>query len=192
MIINDNTLNGLYIFIGKQGSGKTLFAVKLLVDNMHYKEKIFSNITLFNLNREYTKVTLSDRNIERLKGIPKVLDMLDEDPNIFNNSILFLDEIHKDLNSLDWIKKNNRRLHGFFSQLRKRNCLVLATAQYLMHIDNRIRDQAKNVFDMSQISPNIFQITVNEIDGYYQQPINRFQMNLSEYFKYYDTNEIVD
>lgn len=187
----DDILNGLYLAIGKQGSGKTLFMIKILVDSMKSKSKIFSNSTLF-IDRDYTRVTLSDRNTKKLKDIPKVLDLVDEQPDLFNDSILFLDEIHKDLNSLDFMKKNNRRMHGFFSQLRKRNCLVLATAQYLLDVDIRIRRQIKNVFDMTQLTNEVFSVTVNEIDGYYSKPIKQLNMKLSDYFIYYDTNEIID
>lgn len=197
--VNERNLYGLYIAVGKQGSGKTVFMIKLLIDNLKYKSKIFSNINLYNIDRDYTKISLSRREEkeekeekeEEKETVPLMLDMLDKDINVFNDSIIFLDEIHKDLDSRDFWSENSRKIQGFFSQLRKRNCLVLATAQYFMLIDNRVRKQCFNVFDMRKISNDTFNVVVSEVDGYYYRPIINYDVKLSDYFKYYDTNEIV-
>ena len=188
--VNERNLYGLYIAVGKQGSGKTLFMIKLLIDNLKYKSKIFSNINLYNIDRDYTKISLSTRE-DTVTDLPLMLDMLDEDINIFNDSIIFLDEIHKDLDSRDFWSESSRKIQGFFSQLRKRNCLVLATATYFMLIDNRVRKQCFNVFDMRKLSDEMFNVVVSEVDGYYYRPIINYDVKLSDYFKYYDTNEIV-
>ncbi len=188
--VNERNLYGLYIAVGRQGSGKTVFMIKLLIDNLKYKSKIFSNINLYNINRDYTKISLSDRE-DTITDVPLMLDMLDDDINIFNDSIIFLDEIHKDLDSRDFWSESSRKIQGFFSQLRKRNCLVLATAQYFGLIDNRVRKQCFNVFDMRKLSDEMFNVVVSEVDGYYYRPIINYDVKLSDYFKYYDTNEIV-
>ncbi len=188
--VNERNLYGLYIAVGRQGSGKTLFMIKLLIDNLKYKSKIFSNINLYNIDRDYTKISLSTRE-DTITDVPLMLDMLDDDINIFNDSIILLDEIHKDLDSRDFWSESSRKIQGFFSQLRKRNCLVLATAQYFMLIDNRVRKQCFNVFDMRKISNEMFNVVVSEVDGYYYRPIINYDVKLSDYFKYYDTNEIV-
>ena len=188
--VNERNLYGLYIAVGRQGSGKTLFMIKLLIDNLKYKSKIFSNINLYNIDRDYTKISLSTRE-DTITDVPLMLDMLDEDINVFNDSIIFLDEIHKDLDSRDFWSESSRKIQGFFSQLRKRNCLVLATAQYFMLIDNRVRKQCFNVFDMRKLSNEMFNVVVSEVDGYYYRPIINYDVKLSDYFKYYDTNEIV-
>ena len=164
--------------------------IKLLIDNLKYKSKIFSNINLYNIDRDYTKISLSTRE-ETVTDVPLMLDMLEEDINIFNDSIILLDEIHKDLDSRDFWSESSRKIQGFFSQLRKRNCLVLATAQYFMLIDNRVRKQCFNVFDMRKLSDEMFNVVVSEVDGYYYRPIINYDVKLSDYFKYYDTNEIV-
>lgn len=188
--VNERNLYGLYIAVGRQGSGKTVFMIKLLIDNLKYKKKVFSNINLYNIDRDYTKISLSTRE-ETITDVPLMLDMLDDDINIFNDSIIFLDEIHKDLDSRDFWSESSRKVQGFFSQLRKRNCLVLATAQYFGLIDNRVRKQCFNVFDMRKLSDEMFNVVVNEVDGYYYRPIINYDVKLSDYFKYYDTNEIV-
>ena len=188
--VNGRNLYGLYIAVGRQGSGKTLFMIKLLIDNLKYKSKIFSNINLYNIDHDYTKISLSTRE-DTVTDVPLMLDMLDDDINVFNDSIIFLDEIHKDLDSRDFWSESSRKIQGFFSQLRKRNCLVLATAQYFMLIDNRVRKQCFNVFDMRKLSNDMFNVVVSEVDGYYYRPIINYDVKLSDYFKYYDTNEIV-
>ena len=188
--VNERNLYGLYIAVGRQGSGKTLFMIKLLIDNLKYKSKIFSNINLYNIDRDYTKISLSTRE-DTITDVPLMLDLLDNDINIFNDSIILLDEIHKDLDSRDFWSESSRKIQGFFSQLRKRNCLVLATAQYFMLIDNRVRKQCFNVFDMRKLSDEMFNVVVSEVDGYYYRPIINYDVKLSDYFKYYDTNEIV-
>ena len=115
--VNERNLYGLYIAVGRQGSGKTLFMIKLLIDNLKYKSKIFSNINLYNIDRDYTKISLSTRE-ETITDVPLMLDMLDDDINIFNDSIILLDEIHKDLDSRDFWSESSRKIQGFFSQLR--------------------------------------------------------------------------
>jgi len=184
----NNDLNGFYIAIGKQGSGKTLFTTKLAIDNYDNTRKIYTNYNLFNL--PHIKTTLgNDKEVEN--GAIDILDMLDQDYNFFNNSIMILDEIHIYLDSLDFMRKNNRKLHVFFSQLRKRNILLLGTTQYIMNVDIRIRRQCKNVFEMENVKDNIFRVRTYDIDGYYTRELSEYLINLQEYYKYYDTNEII-
>lgn len=179
-------MNGFYLSIGKQGSGKTLFITKLLADNKGDR-KVFSNYTLYGI--PYQPITLSER--VKSEDVWNVLDVIESDPSIFNNSVMLIDEIHLDLNSLDFMRKNNRRLQTFFSQLRKRNILLLATSQYLLNVDIRIRRQCKNVFEMTHIEGDVFQVITHDIDGYYSQEISRYYINLSAYYEMYDTNEII-
>ncbi len=188
-------MNGFYIAIGKQGSGKTLFITKLMVEEKltNPKRKVFSNYTIFGL--DYERITF-DRDIEKERGLEDdkiidILEQLDDNPNYFNNSIMLLDEIHIYLDSLDFMKKNNRRMQTFFSQLRKRNILLLGTTQYIMNVDIRIRRQCMAVFSMTNKGEGIFEVVTHEIDGYYTTPISEKHVVLTDYYDYYDTNEII-
>lgn len=173
-------MNGFFLFIGKQGGGKTLYMTKVLIDNYDNKRPIYSNYTLFNLdNVEYIDDTLLIQLIN------------DDDVDKLNNSIILLDEIHVYLDSLDFMKKHNRTLQGFFSQLRKRNILLLATTQYLLNLDVRIRRQIKNIFEMKHLKASVFNVKVHEIDGYYSNYLHELNVELSDYYKYYDTNEVI-
>jgi len=192
MIKYDNQLlRGCFIAVGEQGSGKTAFITKLAIDNLKDRNyRIFSNYTFFNIN--YKKITLGNQK-EKEKGAIDILETLDKDKNYFNNSIVCLDEIHIYLDAYDYFKKNNRRMQTFFSQLRKRNILLLATSQDIMNVDIRVRRQTRNFFEMEQISNDIFEVTTYKmLEAYYPTMISKYRVILSDYFKYYDTNEIIE
>lgn len=182
---------GFYIAIGKQGSGKTAMITKLCTDNHITGVKIFSNYTLFKIpfipvvldflpDKDYSKETIS------------ILETLNKQPDFFNGSIMLLDEIHLYFDSLDFMKKNSRKCQKFFSQIRKRNILLLATTQYIMNVDIRIRRQALNVFEMDHIYKDLFNVTTHEIDGYFTREISSYNVVLSDYYDSFDTNEIIN
>ena len=182
-----DTMHGFYLAIGRQGSGKTAFITKLLVDNYSIDRKVYSNYSLFGI--DYQKITFDNK---KNKNAIDILNVISDNPNYFNNSIMLLDEIHIYFDSRDFMKQNNRIIQNFFSQLRKRNILLLATTQYILHLDIRIRRQALAVFQMTCLKDGIFRVDVHEIDGYYTSFIRTELVNLNDYFKYYDTNELIE
>ena len=148
---------------------------------------MYSNYSLFDI--EYEKITFDNK---KNKNSIDILKVISDNPNYFNNSIMLLDEIHIYFDSRDFMKQNNRIIQNFFSQLRKRNILLLATTQYILHLDIRIRRQALAVFQMTNLKDGIFRADVHEIDGYYTNFIRTELVNLNDYFKYYDTNELIE
>lgn len=183
-------MNGFYIAIGQQGTGKTAFITKHIVDNwsIDNKRKIFSNYTLYNV--PHTPITF-DNDKEVQKGKLDILKTLSEDENFFNNSIMAIDEIHVYFSSSSWLSKNVRPIQTFFSQLRKRNILLLATSQFIIRVDPIIRQQAKFVFDMENTEGSVFKVNTSKIDGYYTKYVSTNYFDLKKYFDYYDTNEII-
>ena len=179
-------MNGFYLAIGKQGSGKTAFITKLLTDQYKTGMNVFSNYTL--LDMTYEKI---GANCYKHITLDILLNMLDRDTNSLNDSIILLDEIHIYLDSLDFMRSNNRRLQTFFSQLRKRNILLFATTQYIMNVDIRIRRQCMNVFEMEHIYKDLFKVITHDIDGYFTKELNEFHINLSDYYSKYNTNEVI-
>ena len=179
-------MHGFYLAIGRQGSGKTAFITKLLIDNYTSDRKVYSNYSLFGI--DYEKITFDNK---RNKNAIDILKVISDNPDYFNNSIMLLDEIQIYFDSRDFMKQNNRIIQNFFSQLRKRNILLLATTQYILHLDIRIRRQALAVFQMTNLN-GIFRVEVHEIDGYYTKFIRTELVNLKDYFKYYDTNELIE
>ena len=184
--------SGFYLAIGKQGTGKTVMITKLLVDELEKNDnrKIYSNYTLYDINY-IPIVRMKNPNKTYKKNTLSFLQELIKDADQFNNSIILIDEIHLYFDSLDFMKKHNRLAQTFFSQLRKRNTLLLGTSQYIMNVDIRLRRQCKNVFDMANIYKDLFEVVTCEIDGYFQNEISRYNIRLNDYFKYYDTNEII-
>ena len=180
-------MHGFYVAIGRQGSGKTAFITKLLVDNYTSDRKVYSNYSLFGI--DYQKITFDNK---RNKNAIDILKVISENPDYFNNSIMLFDEIHIYFDSRDFMRQNNRIIQNFFSQLRKRNILLLATTQYILHLDVRIRRQALAVFQMTNLKDGIFRVDVHEIDGYYTSFIRTELVNLNDYFKFYDTNELIE
>lgn len=180
-------MHGFYLAIGRQGSGKTAFITKLLVDNYTSDKKVYSNYSLFGI--DYKKITFDNK---RNKNSTDILEIINDNPDYFNNSIMLLDEIHIYFDSRDFMRHNNRIIQNFFSQLRKRNILLLATTQYILHLDIRIRRQALAVFQMTNLKDGIFRVDVHEIDGYYTNFIRSELVNLNDYFKYYNTNELIE
>jgi len=178
---------GFYLAIGRQGSGKTAFITKLLVDNYSPDKKVYSNYSLFGI--DYKKITFDSK---RNKNSIDILDVIRDNPDYFNNSIMLLDEIHIYFDSRDYMRQNNRIIQNFFSQLRKRNILLLATTQYILHLDVRIRRQALAVFQMTNLKDGIFRVDVHEIDGYFTRFVRSELVNLNNYFMYYDTNELIE
>lgn len=200
-------MNGFYIALGPQGCGKSLFITKHTVDN-YFPQKsvitensthrlVFSNYSLYGLEYQPISFDISkERQIIKIingKEVPiiDILKKLEEDENYFDNSIMLLDEIHIYFDSRDFMANNKRQVQTFFSQLRKRNILLLATTQYILNLDVRIRRQCKMVFEMSQVKEHIFKSRFYSIDGYYTEYIREELFNLSEYYKYYDTLEII-
>ena len=180
-------MHGFYLAIGRQGSGKTAFITKLLVDNYTSDRKVYSNFSLFGI--DYEKITFDNK---RNTNAIDILKVISNNPDYFNNSIMLLDEIHIYFDSRDFMRQNNRIIQNFFSQLRKRNILLLATTQYILHLDVRIRRQALAVFQMTNLKDGIFRVDVHEIDGYYTSFIRTELVNLNDYFKFYDTNELIE
>lgn len=181
---------GFFLLIGKQGSGKTLMATKLALDKYDADKSIrlFSNYALFNAN--FTYITFN-KEIEQNKDKLDILDMLDKNPDYFNNSIMLIDELHLYLDAYDFLTKNNRRVQTFFSQLRKRNILLIGTSQYLMNIDIRIRRQCMSVFEMKRIKSSVFQVDTHEIDGSFTEYLHSHHVDLIDYYNRYDTNELI-
>src|SRR5690606_12059624 len=105
---------GFYLIIGPQGSGKTLLGVALLFElsKIYPDKKIYSNTDLYSI--EFEKYNFDN-----------LLNNIKYNNNYYDNSIMLFDEIHIFLNSLDYYKKQNRLVQGFFSQLRKRKIILI-------------------------------------------------------------------
>jgi replication-associated recombination protein RarA len=180
---------GFILLIGQQGAGKTLMMTKLAYDSFNDDKKpIYANYSLFGI--PFKPITFN-ADLEYNKNKMDILKTLDKNPNFFNGSVMLLDELHLYLDSLDFMRANNRRFQIFFSQLRKRKILLIGTTQYLMNIDIRIRRQCLNVLEMSHLKNTIFRVDTHKIDGYFTDLVSSYRIDLGGYYNYFDTNELV-
>ena len=188
-------MNGFILYTGEQGSGKTAMAVRSVFVERG-KRPIFSNCKLFkdhdaNILLDYTPIAF-DVSKASNKGKLDILATLDENPNFFNDSIMLLDECHLYLDSLDFMRKNNRKLQTFFSQLRKRHILLLGTAQSLWNVDIRCRRQCLNVIQMEHSKGSLFLAETDKLskDGNWAEFVSKYAFDLKPYYNKFDTDEV--
>lgn len=172
-------MNGLYLAIGKQGCGKTAYIVYLAMLYKNKFKKIYSNIKSLKIDYEYVNKKILSEN-------------LTTDTHYYDNSIIIFDEIHTYYNSYDYASKENRIAQPFFSQLRKRNILCLGTTQYLMNLDVRIRRQASEVYEMTNLNNEIYKVDVYNVDGYFSSFQKTFHIKLNGVYEFYDTLEVIN
>ena len=125
---------GLLVFCGSQGSGKTLSAVQ-------YVKKLCI---------EYPRaILITNTKIEGLPGHTAVLpyngiSSLTEHTNGLNGVIYFIDEIHLEFNSLE-SKNIPIEVMIEVSQQRKQRKHIVGTSQVYMRMAKPLREQIKNV-----------------------------------------------
>lgn len=173
---------GIWVFCGKQGSGKTLSAVQCLKEILkEYPEAIVcSNMEIKGLDRaiipfeDYSQLSTLSNGI---KGV-----------------IFFLDEIHVLWNSLE-SKEIPISEMACFCQMRKDRRVILATSQVYGRIAKPIREQLQYVIDCRNfggvlqwnevIDPNEGQ----EIDGHLsgEKVCTRIWFHRPDLYDSYDT-----
>lgn len=125
---------GLLVFCGSQGCGKTLSAVQ-------YVKKLCI---------EYPRaILITNTKIEGLPGHTAVLPYegirsLTEHTNGLNGVIYFIDEIHLEFNSLE-SKNVPIEVMIEVSQQRKQRKHIIGTSQVYMRMAKPLREQIKNV-----------------------------------------------
>lgn len=131
---------GHYMFCGAQGMGKTSSA-------LWYAEK---------LGKKYKRKGYDVKlwsNIDVGKPIVKksLFKLIDEfDPYLKEVRIIIIDEIHTYFGK-EAVDKETKQmisdLNGVFSQLRKRNCFIISTAQIYGRLDKALREQCLYMID---------------------------------------------
>lgn len=124
--------DGIWVFCGAQGSGKTLSAVKCLKKllSQYPKAIVCSNLDIIGLDRDIIPFT----DYEQLSALSNGLEGV----------IFLIDEIHVLWNSLE--SKNIPITEmAVFCQMRKERRLILGTSQVYGRIAKPIREQLKYV-----------------------------------------------
>lgn len=181
--------DGLIVFCGGQGAGKTLSAVRYLyrLHNLYPGAIIVSNINV-NLDCEVIPY-------ESIKAVSEM-------DNGYTGIILFLDEIQVEFNSLD-----SQRIHpsviSTISQQRKRRLHVIGTTQLFKRLAKPWREQCNAIIDCSSMVGGKIQVnkvvdlgTIAEDSNgnltTYDYAERFFWFRSKKYFDMYDTLQRVN
>ena len=154
--------------LGNLGSGKTLLLTYLATK---FKRQIYSNFKL---------------NLFRYKPL-KVMDLL----TLPNNIEVFIDEGYTWLESRVSSKVLNRYLSYILLQSRKRTINIYITAQLFSTVDLRFRHQSDIIILCKRLEKGFQYKILNRSNNTFKNFF--FPMTKAKnYFKYYDTYEIVE
>lgn len=171
---------GLMIFCGPQGSGKTLSAVQ-------YCQKII---------KEYPNCIFCS-NVE-IAGVDRIpyegIKSLSEIQNGYNGVLYLIDEIHLEWNSLE-SKNISIEEMTEFAQQRKQRKHIVGTSQVYMRLAKPLREQIKNVvlcenyFGLIQHNKLINGLTATEENGKLNAEVmgNYWWFHRPELYSCYDT-----
>lgn len=172
---------GIWVFCGKQGSGKTLSAVKCLKEicKQYPKAKVISNIDIKGLDRDVIPFERYEQLFES-NGIEGIIYMLDE--------------IHVLWNSLE-SKDIPITEMATFCQMRKDRRVIIGTSQVYGRIAKPIREQLQyvidcsNFFNLIQCNTIIDPSECIEKDGHICGEVlgKRFWFHTPELYDSYDT-----
>jgi len=163
------------------GSGKTLYLIRNLVKDFYNGRKIFCNINIHGI--EYNQLFIED-----------FLD--DTKTEMFKNATVGIDEITLFMDCRHSMQ--NTFLSYIFLQSRKRHLDFYLTTQDYTMLDGRLLPY----ISIHVIMELIFDINNNPIKEYRKVTLinmknrrniteNSFLIDITKWFKYYDTDEIV-
>lgn len=168
--------DGITVFCGVQGSGKTLSAVRYVVDLMHKfpKCKLCTNLTINDESLNERVINWDGLNSLKLE-------------NGFDGIIYLLDEIHLEFNSLD-SKQIPTDVFIEISQQRKQRKMIVGTSQLFLRMAKPFREQVKTVVfcepcffgckiknewvqgeDLDELNGSLF-IARSRVNSYYKSP----------------------
>lgn len=148
--------SGTQVYCGKQGSGKTISAVKHVLDckTIYKKAIIVSNLNLFYFNKrtfnneQELQYVLNSYNQETdyifFQTLDELAIALVKVNNATNGVIYLIDEIHTYFNALD---SKNIPMYVFteISQQRKQRKIIIGTSQLFLRMAKPFREQCDNL-----------------------------------------------
>jgi hypothetical protein len=132
-----------------------------------------------------------------LKNIPyksMTLKEMSELPDELTNAVVLMDELHVGADSYDFMKSSSKAFYMFATQLRKRKVNWYYTTQIFTQVAKRIRMQTDYLITLENTKKEtLFKATVYDRRKEYDlnEPIQQFLFDGSEYFKEYDTDEVI-
>lgn len=170
----------IVLFRGARGTGKTLTMVKTAFEYQKAGWKVVTNLYGTPFKYVTSDFILSLSGTSELK-----------------NCVLAIDEIELFFDSREWNKKESRLFSRFLQQIRKRNIVILCTAQFTNLIDIRLRQQIDTLaicsFDKQELLASCNYIDLTSIESDPHNP----KMHCIEYyaeplFSHYNTYQIID
>lgn len=130
---------GVYIYDGKQGSGKTASAMGFIFENMNSERPVYANMT-----------SIRGINYTYFNGLQGLLDL--EKQNV-SHCIIFYDEI---FSLLDKQTKINKDVLSFLSQMRKRDIIFITTCQEWLELPMTLRRYCRYQIKCRIVNPPFF------------------------------------
>ena len=167
----DNETTCIVAILGNLGHGKTLTAVslavtlKLLNDALGHDITILSNTPL-NIGHEF--LTSMSQLEERY------------------NTIMLIDEFYLIADSYSWQSSSSFMTTDVSMDLRKRNNMIILTAQYANQIAKRVRQLITLFIKPQQIHDFIFKLNLANVGN--GADIDSCMMNLRPFIDVYDTH----
>lgn len=168
---------------GAMGSGKTILMVRYLLKDFANGHKVFSNFGLIKIDYEPLNV----------------LELMEKQD--LQDVSVGIDEITVFLDCRKSSSKMNRYISYFILQTRKRNVNLYFTTQSFSYIDYRLLDHmefqvyAEKIYDIyGRELPNWrhYQILdCRDRTGIKNIHSSSFDLDISKYYDFYDTNEII-
>jgi len=128
-------VSGTQVYVGRQGSGKTISAVRHLLEikNQYPKCKVVTNLDL-NVPWEYTRFSTMEELMKLLTGVE----------NGKFGVVYLIDEIHTYFNSVE-SKGIPPYVFTEISQQRKQRKTIIGTSQLFLRIAKPFREQCDNM-----------------------------------------------
>lgn len=176
--------DGLLVFCGAQGTGKTLSAVQYVRElTWRYPRIILvSNVKIKGLNPVVKVVEYN--------GIQSLTDV----ENGYDGVVYLIDEIHLEFNSLE---SKNIPIEVFveISQQRKQRKHIVGTSQQFLRLAKPLREQVKNLvicrnfFNCIQFNKLVDGATIRENDGHVKMDVKKKSIwfHTPDLYKSYDT-----
>lgn len=173
---------GILVFCGSQGAGKTLSAVRYIRRILDvYPNCLFCSNTVIH---GYENRTIEYNGLDSLKSIE----------NGFDGVLYFIDEIHLELNSLE-SKNIDMDVIVELSQQRKQRKHIVGTSQVYMRMAKPLREQVKNIvlcknhFGLVQHNKLIDGFTAQEENGKLKCDVikNQWFFHSADLYGCYDT-----
>ena len=163
--------------IGDRGSGKT---VTMTATGKIYAQennlKIFANYTLIGTDYEY--ITFND-----------IVDF----PEYLHDAVILIDEAHIGTDAYEFFTHRVKDITKFVTQTRKRKLIFIYTTQVFTQVARRLRDLTDNIIYCETTTiKDVFKLTITDRSLDNNGFIRTLYLHGEPFFKYYDTDEIIE